>query len=110
MAMDITSAVNAYKAAAKAAGSTFSVDKSAETIGLAKEGEGSFVSMVTDSLKSAANTGRQAEELSLKQISGEADLKDVVTAVANAEHTLETVIAVRDKVLSAYQEILRMPI
>jgi len=33
-----------------------------------------------------------------------------VTAVANAEHTLETVIAVRDKVLTAYQEILRMPI
>ncbi len=46
----------------------------------------------------------------MKQISGEADLKDVVTAVANAENTLETVVAVRDKVLSAYQEILRMPI
>jgi flagellar hook-basal body complex protein FliE len=55
-------------------------------------------------------TGREAEELSLKQISGEADLKDVVTAVANAQQTLETVVAVRDKVLSAYQEILRMPI
>jgi len=66
--------------------------------------------MVTDSLKGAVQTGREAEELSLKQISGEADLKDVVTAVANAEHTLETVVAVRDKVLSAYQEILRMPI
>jgi len=34
----------------------------------------------------------------------------VVTAVANAQHTLETVVAVRDKVLNAYQEILRMPI
>ena len=74
------------------------------------DGAGSFVSMVVESLKSAVNAGRQAEELSLKQISGEADLKDVVTAVANAENTLETVIAVRDKVLSAYQEILRMPI
>ena len=110
MAMDITSAVNAYKAAAKAAGSTFNVDKSAEISNTAKDGDGSFVSMVTDSLKSAVNTGRQAEELSLKQISGEADLKDVVTAVANAESTLETVIAVRDKVMSAYQEILKMPI
>ena len=110
MAMDITSAVNAYKAAAKAAGSTFSVDKNIETMSGPKDGEGSFVSMVSDSLKSAVSTGRQAEELSLKQISGEADLKDVVTAVANAENTLETVIAVRDKVMSAYQEILRMPI
>lgn len=66
--------------------------------------------MVTDSLRKASHIGRQAEELSLKQITGEADLKDVVTAVANAEHTLETVVAVRDKVLSAYQEILKMPI
>ncbi len=109
MAMDITSAVNAYKAAAKAAGS-FSAEKLTAANAAPKEGEGSFVNMVSDSLKSAVTTGRQAEELSLKQISGEADLKDVVTAVANAEQTLETVIAVRDKVLSAYQEILRMPI
>lgn len=46
----------------------------------------------------------------MKQISGEADLKDVVTAIANAEHTLETIVAVRNKVLNAHQEILRMPI
>ena len=41
---------------------------------------------------------------------GKADLTDVVTAVTNAEMTLQTVTAVRDKVVSAYQEILRMPI
>ncbi len=107
MAIDFGSAVKAYGEAAKIAQNAAS--------GIAKAsapatGENSFVNMVTDQLQSAVQTGRQAEELSLKQISGEADLKDVVTAVANAEHTLETVVAVRDKVLSAYQEILRMPI
>jgi|SRR3954467_1390355 len=106
MAIDFASAVNAYQKAAKATQSA-TVEKSSETI---SSGGNSFVNMVTDSLKSAVQTGREAEELSLKQISGEADLKDVITAVANAEHTLETVVAVRDKVLSAYQEILRMPI
>jgi flagellar hook-basal body complex protein FliE len=35
---------------------------------------------------------------------------DVVTAVSNAEMTLQTVVAVRDRVLNAYQEIMRMPI
>ena len=40
---------------------------------------------------------------------GKADLNDVVQAVTNAEVTLQTVTAVRDKVLNAYQEILRMP-
>jgi flagellar hook-basal body complex protein FliE len=107
MAIDFGSAVKAYGEAAKIA-------QGAAGNGIAKspvaEGQNSFVEMVSDSLQSAMQTGRQAEELSLKQISGEADLKDVVTAVANAEHTLETVVAVRDKVLSAYQEILRMPI
>jgi flagellar hook-basal body complex protein FliE len=34
----------------------------------------------------------------------------VVTAVTNAELTLETVVAVRDRVVQAYQDILRMPI
>ncbi len=108
MAMDFSTAVNAYRQAAKSI-DMGNAPKPAGPIGGADDGN-SFVGMVTDSLKSAAHTGREAEELSLKQISGEADLKDVVTAVANAEHTLETVVAVRDKVLSAYQEILRMPI
>lgn len=42
--------------------------------------------------------------------SGAADLTDVVTAVGKAELTLQTVVAVRDKVIQAYQEVLRMPI
>ena len=41
---------------------------------------------------------------------GEAELIDVVTAVSAAEISLETVVAVRDEVVKAYQEILRMPI
>jgi flagellar hook-basal body complex protein FliE len=108
MPIDFNTAVNAYRQAAKAV-DTGATPKPAGPMGGADDGN-SFVGMVSDSLKSAVQTGREAEELSLKQISGEADLKDVVTAVANAEHTLETVVAVRDKVLSAYQEILRMPI
>jgi len=108
MAIDFSSAVNAYRQAAKTVESGGLTKPNAPIGG--GDDENSFVGMVNDSLKAAAQTGREAEELSLKQISGEADLKDVVTAVANAEHTLETVVAVRDKVLSAYQEILRMPI
>jgi flagellar hook-basal body complex protein FliE len=41
---------------------------------------------------------------------GKADLVDVVTSVASAETSLETVMSIRDQVISAYQEILRMPI
>ena len=106
MAIDFGSAVRAYGDAAKMVREAGAGGVAAP----AAPSENSFVNMVSDSLQSAMETGRNAEELSLKRITGEADLKDVVTAVANAEHTLETVVAVRDKVLSAYQEILRMPI
>lgn len=106
MAIDFGSAVKAYGDAARMVNNAAAGAAPIQ----APSQQGSFVEMVTNSLESAVQTGRYAEDLSLKQISGEADLKDVVTAVANAEHTLETVVAVRDKVLTAYQEILRMPI
>ena len=107
MAVDISSAVNAYREAAIAvreAGKTDDVAPSADA------GGNSFAGMVKDSLDRAIETGQRAEQLSMAKIYGEASMVDVVTAVANAEHTLETVVAVRDKVLQAYQEILRMPI
>ena len=77
MVVDMTSALNAYRSASKIAETSFSSKAESPA---AATGDNSFVNMVTDSLKSAVQTGRQAEELSLKQISGEADLKDVVTA------------------------------
>jgi flagellar hook-basal body complex protein FliE len=70
----------------------------------------SFSDFVGESLNDAVNTGKQAEHLSTQAIAGKADLTDVVTAVTNAEITLQTVVAIRDKVVAAYQEIARMPI
>ncbi len=44
------------------------------------------------------------------QVQGNAELIDVVTAISAAEASLETMLAVRDQVIAAYQEIMRMPI
>ena len=52
----------------------------------------------------------RGEKLSAQSVAGKAELTDVVTAVTSAELTLQTVVAVRDRVISAYQEIMRMPI
>jgi flagellar hook-basal body complex protein FliE len=54
--------------------------------------------------------GNAAETAVTNAAMGRGDLVDVVTAVAAAEATMETVIAVRDEVIKAYQEIMRMPI
>ena len=53
---------------------------------------------------------QQGEAVSLKAATGKADITEVVTAMNNAEMTLQEVTAVRDRVISAYQDILRMPI
>jgi len=73
-------------------------------------GKGEFAQMVGGVIQEAARSGRAAEAQSMAAISGKADVVDVVTAVTAAEATLETVLAVRDEVIRAYQDILRMPI
>jgi flagellar hook-basal body complex protein FliE len=67
-----------------------------------------------DLLKSTMNdvtaASKNAEHKVAQQVAGKAELIDVVTAISSAEASLETVMAVRDQVISAYQEIMRMPI
>ncbi|WP_297693354.1 flagellar hook-basal body complex protein FliE [Phenylobacterium sp.] len=58
----------------------------------------------------AVSASKAAETQMTNQVQGKAQLVDVVTAVANAETNLETVMAIRDQVIGAYQEIMRMPI
>jgi flagellar hook-basal body complex protein FliE len=69
-----------------------------------------FASMVKSAMTDAVGASRAAEAQMTAQIQGKAELIDVVTAVAAAEQSLETVLAVRDQVIAAYQEIMRMPI
>lgn len=46
----------------------------------------------------------------MKAVAGEGNILDVVSAVSKAELSLQTTIAVRDRVVQAYQDIMRMPI
>jgi flagellar hook-basal body complex protein FliE len=67
-----------------------------------------------DILKSAAGDAlgalKSGEAESLKAITGKADLTAVTQAVGNAEVALQAVVAVRDRVIQAYQDISKMPI
>jgi flagellar hook-basal body complex protein FliE len=69
-----------------------------------------FASLVTSGLKSAVETSQKSEMLSQQALAGKADIKDVVAAVNNAALTLQTVVAVRDRVINAYNQIMQMPI
>ena len=61
-------------------------------------------------VEEAKQIGEKSEQLSIAGITDRADISQVVTAVAEAEITLQTVVAIRDKVLDAYKDIIRMPI
>jgi flagellar hook-basal body complex protein FliE len=65
-----------------------------------------LASMATDAL----STIKAGETTAMAGMQGKAPLQQVVQAVMQAEQTLQTVVAVRDKVVSAYLEISRMQI
>ena len=69
-----------------------------------------FGSLLKDAVNTLSETGREAEVKTMEAVAGKADLTDVVTAVTNAEITLQTAVAIRDRGISAYQEHLRMPV
>jgi len=69
-----------------------------------------FGSLLSNSLKSAEGSGEQAEAQATAAINGSGDLTQVVTAVSRAELALQTTVAVRDRVLQAYQDIIKMSI
>ncbi len=70
----------------------------------------SFADMVRGMVGSTVQAGQQAEQLSVAAVAGHADLNQVVLAVNNAEIGLQTMVGIRDKIIEAYQEIVRMPI
>ncbi len=70
----------------------------------------SFLDMVGHSLESAVNTGYKSEQVAAQSLSGKANMTDVVTAMAEAEASLNTVVAIRDRVINAYQDIIKMAI
>jgi flagellar hook-basal body complex protein FliE len=69
-----------------------------------------FGALVKQAVAGTADSARKAEARMLQATAGKGDLVDVVTAVAESEAALETLVAVRDRVIAAYEEIMRMPI
>jgi flagellar hook-basal body complex protein FliE len=68
----------------------------------------------SDFLKQAGtdtvNNLKQGEAQTIQGLAGKAELSDIIAAVSQAEVSLQTVVAVRDKVIAAYQDVMRMSI
>lgn len=104
--MSVANAIAAYGNVAKGApGST-----GTPGAGAADAGAGAFADLVKSAIQEAARIGKTAETASIAAVNDRADMNKVVTAVAEAELTLQTVVTIRDKVIEAYRDIMRMPI
>ena len=69
-----------------------------------------FGALLRGAVENVAQSGKAAETQAIAAAGGKADIVDVVTAVAESEAALETLVAVRDRVIAAYEDIMRMPI
>ena len=69
-----------------------------------------FSEVLKHAMTDAVNSSRNAETQMANQAQGKGDLVDTVTAIASAQASLNTVMAVRDQVITAYQQIMQMPI
>jgi len=107
MATPFNAAATAYGNAAKLLSQ--SVETPADNLGSSGQGP-DFAKMLASSVQSVVDTGHQSEQLSLDLVNGKANVVDVVTAISQTEMAVETMVTVRDRVISAYEEIMRMPI
>jgi flagellar hook-basal body complex protein FliE len=94
-------AANAY---ASLSGLVGGAPKSAASV------DGGFGEMLERSIAGFAEQGKAAEAKAMDAVAGRGDVVDVVTAVAESELALETLVSVRDKVIAAYEDVMRMPI
>jgi flagellar hook-basal body complex protein FliE len=99
-----TAAANAYSALAKL------IPSASSNEGVAKPSGVSFGSVLENMLGNFTQQGHEVDAKATALAAGKADLVDVVTAVNESEVAVETLVSVRDKVISAYEEIMRMPI
>jgi flagellar hook-basal body complex protein FliE len=104
MSMNSLSAANAYRNQLKMQ------EGMPETASNSTSPESSFTNLLKNAAEQAIDSQYASEGLQMQSLTGKVELSNLVTAVANAELSLQTVVAVRDKVINAYQDIIKMTI
>ena len=104
-----TVATNAYSSLARILESGGGAGKVSQ-VGAAAGGGPSFGSVLKDALGSVLDAGRKSDAQTVAMASGKANVMDVVTAVAETDVAVSTLVSVRDRVIQSYEDIMKMPI
>ena len=100
-------AANAYASLAKI-GDASALTKSIG--GATGAGGSNFGEMLKGAIGTLNQTARNADTQTQAMAAGKSNIVDVVTAVAETEVAIDALVSVRDRVIQAYEEIMRMPI
>jgi flagellar hook-basal body complex protein FliE len=73
-------------------------------------GDSGFGAALGRALDGVVQAGHTADREALHAINGGGNFTEVATAVSHAELALQSAVAIRDKVVQAYQDVMRMPI
>lgn len=108
MAVPFNAAANAYANAAKL------IDQAArpqaDQTAAGGAGGPDFGKMLSEAVQSVVDTGKASDKQQMAMLNGKGNMVDVVTSVAQTQVAVEGLVSVRDRVISAYEEIMRMPI
>jgi flagellar hook-basal body complex protein FliE len=104
-----TVAANAYASLARILDSGGGAAAKASSSGIGTGGP-SFGDVLKDAIGSVMEGGRQSDAQTSAMASGKSNVMDVVTAVAETDVKISTLVSVRDKVISAYEDIMKMAI
>lgn len=105
MSINATSAAGAYAEALQRAAQA--PGTGAETA--AKSLPGSFGDLLAQQVQGLETSAKAGEAAATQAAAGQGNLVDLVTQVAEAEVMLQTAVTIRDQVISAYQDIMKMP-
>jgi|SRR5437773_2654485 len=99
-------AANAYASLARLA------DPSAALAKARGEAAGglNFGALLKDAMGAVVEAGRKSDAQTQAMAVGKANIVDVVTAVSETEVAVDALVSVRDRVIAAYEEIMKMPI
>jgi len=82
----------------------------AGSTGSSEAGGPSFSAVLKDAIGSVVETGRKSDAQTVAMAAGKANVMDVVTAVAETDVAVSTLVSVRDRVIQAYEDIMKMTI
>ncbi len=69
-----------------------------------------FADVLAQTVQGVVDQGKVSDQMAIDMVNGKANVVDMVTALSETEMALESMVTIRDRVISAYEEIMRMPI